>query len=109
MLGIILIYFIGKKFHELAEEFDKKKWLYAITGVIAYYIGTFLCGIILGLCDLLLGTNLVEILENNLIASLIGLPFGILACYLYYLIVEKKFKKEAATQDTLEDIGKTIQ
>ena len=34
MLGLLLIYFIGKYFYDLAAEFEKNKWLYAILGVV---------------------------------------------------------------------------
>ncbi len=44
MLGLFLLYFIGKIFYQLAEAHNKNKWVFAILGVIAYYAGTFLGG-----------------------------------------------------------------
>jgi len=46
MLGIFLIYFIGKKFAELAEQYDRHKWGYGILGVVAYYLGTIIFGVL---------------------------------------------------------------
>lgn len=48
MLGLVFIYFIGKYFYKLVEEFGKSKWGFVILGVVLYYGGVFLGGIILG-------------------------------------------------------------
>ena len=47
MLGLILIYFIGKRFQDLAKTYDNHKWGFAIAGVATYYIGTFIAGILI--------------------------------------------------------------
>ena len=39
MVGLILIYFTGKAFANLAEEYNKGKWLYGFLGVFSYYGG----------------------------------------------------------------------
>ncbi|GGZ63472.1 hypothetical protein [Mesonia mobilis] len=49
MIGIVFIYFVGKKFYTLAEEKNKKKWPYAILGVLSYYFGLVTGGILLGI------------------------------------------------------------
>jgi hypothetical protein len=51
MLGLFLLYFIGKSFYELAHEYDKSRWGFAIAGVVAYYFGTFVAGILFYLLD----------------------------------------------------------
>lgn len=53
MIGILLIYFIWKRFTELAEKYNNKKWVYGLVGVIAYYVGTFLLGLIVAILDLI--------------------------------------------------------
>ena len=49
MLGILIIYFFGKRFYNLSEEYNQNKWLYAILSAVVYYAGTFMGGIVLGL------------------------------------------------------------
>lgn len=79
MLGLLLIYFIGKRFYDLSEEYNQNKWLYAILSVLVYYAGTFIVGIVL---VVLIEFGLVDIdLENSFIISLITLPFGLGVVY----------------------------
>lgn len=96
MIGIILIYFIGKYFYNLAEEFSKNKWLYGILGVIVYYAGTFVAGLIFGILGEL---GIVEGINsiNSIFLSLLALPFGILACWLFYIILKKQWSKNKST------------
>lgn len=81
MLGILLIYFIGKYFYRLAEKFNQNKWLYAILGIVTYYVGTFVGGIILAIFDELLTMEINW--ENNFALGLLVLPFGIASTYLF--------------------------
>jgi len=106
MLGIFLIYFIWKKFAELAEEYDNKKWVYGLTGVIAYYAGTFLSGIFIGILDLIFSWG-IDWDANNLGLSLLGIPFGLGTCYLLYYLLQRKWEKEVVIADTIDDIGET--
>lgn len=105
MLGILLIYFIGKHFYKMAETYNKNKWLFAILGVVTYYVGTFIGGIVLAILDeiFVLGINW----DSNLSLGLMALPFGIALDYLFYKILEKKWKKEfVPVGNEIEDIGK---
>ena len=107
MLGIVLIYFIGRYFYRLAEEFNQNKWLYAILGVITYYVGTFVGGIVLALFDELFGFGINW--ENNFTLGLIALPFGIASVYLLYILLQRKWKKSVSlVKDEIQDIGKPI-
>ncbi|MEZ5038732.1 MAG: hypothetical protein R2828_02535 [Saprospiraceae bacterium] len=93
MLGLLLIYFIGKNFYDLAGKFNKNQWGFAIAGVVAYYLGTFIGGIVLAICfDLFGGTSIDEM--NNFVLNLIALPFGILACLGLYLLLERNWERK---------------
>lgn len=102
MLHLALLYFIGKKFFELAEEYDKSKWGYAIAGVVSYYAGAFIFGAILGVIVVLLESDFLET-TNDFVLGIIALPFGLLSCYLLYTFLEKKWKTEKPDQDTMID------
>lgn len=99
MLSIILIYFIGKPFYDLAENHDKSKWGFAILGVVAYYLGTFVMGIILGI----LLPETVETM-NNLLLAVIALPLGLLAAWMLYKFLENRWSNKSSNDDTDSNI-----
>ena len=102
MLGILLIYFIGKKFFDLADDYEKSKWGFAILGIAIYYAVGFLLGVIMALFN----ADFIEN-TNDLLLGLIVAPFGILGCYLLYVFLEKKWKDEQPKTNTMiENIGK---
>jgi hypothetical protein len=105
MLGIFLIYFIWKRFAELAEKYDNKKWVYGLFGVITYYVGTFLLGIFIAVLDLIFNWD-IDWEAENLGLSLLAFPFGLGACYLLYYLLKRKWEKEVVIDDSIEDIGK---
>ncbi|TDN87659.1 hypothetical protein DET49_111107 [Salegentibacter sp. 24] len=37
MLGLLLLYWIGKYHYRLAGEYDKSQWGFTILGIVAYY------------------------------------------------------------------------
>lgn len=99
MLGLLLIYFIGKAFYELAFTYNKSKWLFAILGVASFYIGTFVLGLALGVYVLISGND--SILDtNDLVLNLLGLPFGLLACWGFYVILRSNWKKQPVISST---------
>lgn len=104
MLGIFFIYFIGKKFYDLAIKFDQNKWLFGILGALFYYLGTFIGGICIGAFALIVNWEVDW--DNSPLMSAIGLPFGIGTCYFTYYFLRKKWEKEFIVLETIEDIGK---
>lgn len=94
MLGLFLIYFIGKKYHELADQFNKSKWGFAILGVVVYYFGTFLAGILFTILNELGVTDFFTDLPGFAV-SLFSLPFGILACWGVYKLLENMWKNQS--------------
>ncbi|MEM7656799.1 MAG: hypothetical protein AAF399_11770 [Bacteroidota bacterium] len=102
MIGLFLIYFIGRAFYNLAHDHDKSRWGYAILGVFSYYVGAFFGGIMLGVV-LELSSNM----EYDWVAALIALPFGIGACVGLYFILKKSWEKvEVNHEAIIEEIGK---
>jgi hypothetical protein len=106
MLGILLIYFLGKYFFDLADKYDKNKWLYAILGVVSYYFGSIVIGgVVLALVDILvdLGINW----DSNIGLSFMLLPFGIATSYLFYYLLKRNWRKSVVVAtDEIQNIGK---
>ena len=101
MLGIILLYFVGKMFYDLVGKYKNDKtarWIYAIIAVISYYAGTFLGGVLLGLGEVY-GLWYISDL-NDLILGFIALPFGILTVVVFYQILKLNLAKKKEVQDS---------
>lgn len=106
MLGLILIYFIGKQFYKLAEEFKKSKWGFAILGVVSYYAGTFIAGMAIGIYYELWGTGSIDNL-SDIELSLLALPMGLLTTVgLYFFLRWYWRKNQPIIVDKIDDIGK---
>lgn len=107
MLGLILIYFIGKNFYKLAEAHGKSKWGFAILGVISYYFGTFVFGMIIGIIIELWSTSSIDDFSDMQLGFM-ALPFGILTCVGLYYLLKRLWKKDEKVDEVLiDDIGKS--
>jgi hypothetical protein len=104
MLGIVLIYFIWKKFAELAFEFDKSRWLYGILGVVAYYatyyLGAIITGILIGVFNPLL---LDSIAKHEFLFGILMIPIGVLGMYGFFVILRKNWTKSKDLEGELID------
>lgn len=103
MIGLLLIYFIGREFYRLAREYEKHKWGFAILGIASYYAGTFIGGIIIALFSHIVLLYPFEDMSDWLI-GLIAVPFGLLACTGTFKFLKSRWKKhlpstEATTLD----------
>ena len=107
MLELILIYFVGRKFYELSDFYNRNKWLFAVLGGLCYFISVFVFGMILGFVDAVYGIGMNW--DNTVFLSLIGLPVGLLMCYIFYNILDRKWKKEdEINKEEINDIGKKL-
>jgi hypothetical protein len=88
MLGLLLIFFIGKVFADMAGRYGKTKWPFAILGIAVYYVGTFIFGILLGLlnADILYEWSSLQI-------GLLAIPVGLLCCVIAYFITKNILSK----------------
>ncbi len=100
MLGILLIYFIWKYFNELAFDYDKpNRWIYSVLGIVVYYAGTFLGGIIIGLISIyILEKDIDQV--NDILLNLISIPFGMGTCWLFYFLLKKQWEKSKRPIDS---------
>ena len=106
MIGIILIYFIGKQFYKLADEFEKNRWGIAILGVASYYVGQIIFVVGLLFSDELLDTDFISDTNESRL-SLIALPMGMLVCAALYFLLQKNWNKNKKPDTNLiDEIGK---
>ncbi|MGX7666861.1 hypothetical protein [Flavobacterium pedocola] len=105
MIGILLIFSVGKYFYQLADNYNKNKWVYAILGVISYYAGQLIGGVILGVCSMAFDIEVDW--DDNVLMTVIGLPIGIATCWLFYYLLKKKWSKAVVEQDSIDDIGRS--
>ena len=113
MLGLLLIYFIGKRFYDLAGAYKKHQWKWAILGVVTYYGTIIISQIIIGFIYYFASPESFDY-DGNFIATgtelMIGIatiPIGLLACYLLHRFLEKRWKKEKVIPvEEIDSIGK---
>ncbi|MBT1698704.1 hypothetical protein KK083_17560 [Fulvivirgaceae bacterium PWU4] len=104
MVGLILLYFVGKPFYELAEKKRKSKWLFAILGIVCYYVGLIIGQVILlALYELLLDGSVDDV--NDLALGLLSTPFGVLICWGLYTFLKNRWSNKetfSASEEILD-------
>ncbi|MDZ7934701.1 MAG: hypothetical protein U5M51_07020 [Emticicia sp.] len=107
MLGIILIYWIGRKFYDLATRHDKSQWGWAIAGVAIYYLAQFVFAIIF------YGAAPEMAANNEMLLNILGIVVGGIIWYAALNYLEKKWEAESYDNDeslvtSIEEIGKDL-
>lgn len=101
MLGLLLIYWIGKKFYVLAENHNRSPWGFAILAVVVYYISQFVFGLIL----VVINPETFENMDNGMEMgfNLLGVLVGLGIWYLLFLYLERKWENEEETYEDSDD------
>jgi len=94
MLGLFLLYFIGKAYYDLAEKHTRKKWLHAFLGIASYYAGTILGGVVIVILYGAMESEQAVDQMNDIVVSLLSVPFGILSCWLVYYMLKRKWEDD---------------
>ena len=98
MIGLILIYIVGKSFYDLAWEYKKNQWLFAFLGVVSYYAGSTLAEFVL-----LVLSELEFISVPDFGISLLAVPIGLLSCWGTYTLLKNKWgAAEKVSEETLD-------
>jgi hypothetical protein len=92
MLGLILLYFAGKAYYDLAGTHGKSKWTFAIIGVVSYYAGLFLGGIGIAIVYEIVSPGSLEN-TNEMLLGIMAIPLGILTCWGLYKLLEANWTK----------------
>ena len=110
MFSILLIYFIGKYFYQLADKYLQSKWLYAVLGVLSYYVGSIVVGgLIVGLFIGFLTDSSFESYSEKSLGFLL-MPFGIGSAYFFHYLLKNRWKKSVElVKDEIDDIGRNIE
>ena len=102
MLGLILIYFIGKYFYDLAKSFKKSAILYAVIGVASYYAGVFIGGALIGVVLTYTASDPESI--NEFVLGLMCIPIGLLSCWgLHRFLKHQWSSKTVVSRDLLDE------
>ena len=101
MVGLILLYFVGKAFYDLAGQHNRSQWGFAILGVGSYYGGLFLGAIILGVLSEF-GMFSIEGM-SEMALGFMALPLGVLTCWGTYVFLKAQWIK-AAEKVNREDV-----
>ena len=101
MIGLLLIYFIGRSFFRLADTYDKHKWGFAILGIASYYAGIFLGALLIGVVLGMIDPYMIEEMSDFGL-GLMCLPIGLLACWGVYKILERNWKRTQPSLDLLD-------
>ena len=97
MLALLLLYFVWKHYSDLAKTFEKKGWPYGLLGVVVYYGGTILFGVIIVIISEYNPDLLPELSDISL--SLITIPFGLICTTLLYKFLKKRWLANSVNND----------
>lgn len=111
LFGLLLIYVIGKYYHDLFRKYkgaENKSWPFVLLGISIYYAGALSFGLLAAvLGDRLFDIDLDDI--NEIVLSLISMPFGILGTLAVYKYLKRKWKKEYVDPSLeIETIGSEV-
>lgn len=106
MLALVFIYWIGKQFYKLAQEFGKNAWAYAFLGIGIFYGSQMAFGLTLGVVFAAIDENFLDDTTVSLL-NYLGIPLGMLACYGIYKWLEVNWK--AANEKQTQQETKTLQ
>lgn len=98
MLSLILIYFIGKAFYDLADSHHRHKWGMALAGLAAYFGSQLLLGIVLAIIfgidaeDRIMGMN-------DFLLNIICIVVGAIATWVLYVVLKNNWTKNQKLED----------
>jgi hypothetical protein len=96
MISLLLIYFIGKYFYDFAGKYKKSQWGFAVLGVISYYAGIIIGGVVIAFfLEVVLEISVDGLLEKAL--GLLAIPIGVLACWGFYKLLQSQWSKPSSS------------
>jgi hypothetical protein len=92
MIALLCIYFVGKAFYDLAIRHKKSKWGFAILGVVSFYAGLFIGGVLIVVAYTLISPGAIDDVNDKVLDAM-GVPVGILACWGFYKWLESRWNR----------------
>lgn len=108
MIGIILLLIIGGLFYKLAEKYGKNKLGFGLLGVVIYYGGTFIYGIVYGIIYFTINPYASEDDLDITFLQLTAILAGIIFSFVFYYLFERNWKKNKKAEKrviNIDDIG----
>lgn len=105
MLGLLFIYFVGKAFYDLADDYDKSRWGFAILGIVSYYLGIFCGAFLIGIVASFFWPDAIDD-SSSIVWGLVGIPIGILLCWVFYRLLKSKWS--TSTQSSGESLDSDL-
>jgi hypothetical protein len=108
MIALVLLYFVGKAFYDLAGLYNKSQWGFGILGALSYYAGQFLAAAIMGVVIAFVAPDKLESIgegTGNIVMTLIAIPFGVLTCWGFYHLLKSQWSKKSdlsSSEDVLD-------
>lgn len=111
MLAIIILIAVGRQFYELAKKYEQQyAWVYAILGVVSYYVGGVVGGLILLILSEILGIVSIDDISDLSITA-ISIVLGVISCWGFFQLLKaswrKKFEQKQLLKPKISDIGKS--
>jgi len=99
MLEIIMIIFLGRRIHKLAQKYKKpNSWLYPLIAVLTYLIFGYGSAVLMMILFINVNNEV-----PSLLVGLLGIPFGAGAVWLLHSILKRAWSRELGSQDALLD------
>ena len=109
MLGLLLLYFIGKRFYDLSVDYKQNKWLYATLSIVVYYAGGLFFVLLIAFLDAYIFEWGFD-WESSYGMNLLVIPFGLIVVWVFYMLLENRWKKNIVViKDEIQDIGKPLE
>jgi amino acid permease len=103
ILGFILIFVTGRAFYQLAHEYGKNTWGYAIAGVVSYYAVTIVSAFVLAIIVELFSPGTITE-SNEKFFGYLAIPFGVLACWGFYKWLKSSWERNRQPGETLDTL-----
>jgi len=99
MLGLLLIFFIGKGFFNLAKKHERNKWLFAVLGVIVYYGMGIIGAMVIVSVALALGHDGILNFSDAMLGFM-GIPIGLLAVWGFHYMLRRNWENNPKNQNS---------
>lgn len=92
MIALLLVYFIGKNFYELAHEHNRSPWGYATLSIVVFYALQFIIGFGIGIFMVITEVDIESI--SQFVLGLIVVILSGLAIVGFHKILKKIWQKK---------------